>query len=147
MIGIDIVEVERIKNIYRRHGLTFLEKLLDRQEINELPTEQSRCFFRKLSCYIASKEAIYKACFDHDLGWKDIVICNIAETPLINIKKSDVTHKIKLAYTIGKELVISLALMIRPDEALVPVSLCHGASTLQPCPGGPSLVMSEKIDA
>ena len=86
MIGIDIVEVERIKNIYRRHGLSFLEKLLDRQEINELPTERSRCFFGKLSLYIASKEAIYKACFDHDLGWKDIVICNIAETPIIYIK-------------------------------------------------------------
>jgi phosphopantetheinyl transferase (holo-ACP synthase) len=146
MIGIDIVEVERIKNIYQKHGLPFLEKLLDRQEINELPTERSSCFFRKLSCYIASKEAIYKACFDQDLGWKDIIIRNIAETPIIYIKKSDVTHKIKLAYTIDKEVVISQALMIRPDEALVPVSLCHGASTPQPHPG-PPLVMSEKIDA
>jgi holo-[acyl-carrier protein] synthase len=146
MIGIDIVEVERIKNIYQRHGLSFLEKLLDRQEINELPTERSRCFFRKLSCYIAAKEAIYKAYADGDLGWKDIIIRNIAETPIIYIKKYDVTHKIKLAYTIDKEVVISQALMISPDEALVPVSLCHGASTLQPYPG-PPLVMSEKIDA
>ncbi len=131
MIGIDIVEVERIKTIYQRHGFAFLEKLLDQQEINELPTERSRCFFRKLSCYIASKEAIYKACSDPDLGWKDIVIRNIAETPLIYIKKSEVTHKIKLAYTMGKEVVISQALMIRTNEALVPVSLCHDASILQ----------------
>ena len=132
MIGIDIVEVERIKNIYQRHGFAFLEKLLDRQEINELPTERSRCFFRKLGLYIASKEAIYKACSDRDLGWKDIVIRNIDETPLIYIKKSEVTHKIKLAYTMGKEVVISQALMIHPDEALVPVSLWHGANFLQP---------------
>jgi holo-[acyl-carrier-protein] synthase len=62
MIGIDIVEVERIKNVYQRHGLSFLEKLLDQQEITELPGERSRSFFIKLSCYIASKEAIYKAC-------------------------------------------------------------------------------------
>jgi holo-[acyl-carrier-protein] synthase len=134
MIGIDIVEAERIKNLYQRHGLSFLEKLLDKQEINELPAERSRCFFRKLSCYIASKEAIYKAYADGDLGWKDIIIRNIAETPLIYIKKSDVTHKIKLAYTIGKEVVISQALMILPQEALVPVSLCHGASPLQTHP-------------
>jgi holo-[acyl-carrier-protein] synthase len=146
MIGIDIVEVERIKNIYQRHGLPFLEKLLDRQEINELPTERSRCFFRKLSCYIASKEAIYKACSNQDLGWKDIIIRNIAETPIIYIKKSDETHKIKLAYAISKEVVISQALMIRPDAALVPVSLCHGASFLQPHPT-PALAIIEEINA
>lgn len=146
MIGIDIVEVERIKNIYQRHGFAFLEKLLDQQEINELPTERSRCFFRKLSCYIASKEAIYKACSDRDLGWKDIVIRNIDETPLIYIKKSEVTHKIKLAYTMGKEVVISQALMIRPNEALVPVSLWHGASFLQPHPT-PALAIIEEINA
>jgi holo-[acyl-carrier-protein] synthase len=118
MIGIDIVEVERIKKIYQRHGLSFLERLLDQQEIDELPAERNRCFFRKLSLYIASKEAIYKACPDQNLGWKDIVIRNIAEVPLIYIKKFDATHKIKLAYTIGKEVVISQALMIRPRAAV-----------------------------
>ncbi len=146
MIGIDIVEVERIKNIYQKHGLSFLEKLLNPQEIDELPAGRGRYFFRRLSLYIASKEAIYKACPDQDLGWKDIVIRNIDETPLIYIKKSDITHKIKLAYAISKEIVISQALIIRPDEALVPASLCHGASTPQPYPR-PPLVMSEKIDA
>jgi len=112
MIGIDIVEVERIKNIYQRHGFAFLEKLLDQQEINELPTERSRYFFRKLSCYIASKEAIYKACSEQDLGWKDIVIRNIAETPFIYIKESDMTKKIKLALAISRNIVISQALII-----------------------------------
>jgi holo-[acyl-carrier-protein] synthase len=112
MIGIDIVEVGRIKNIYQRHGLSFLEKLLDQQEINELPTDRNRCFFRRLSCYIASKEAIYKACSEQDLGWKDIVIRNIAETPFIYIKESDMTKKIKLALAISRDIVISQALII-----------------------------------
>lgn len=112
MIGIDIVEVERVKGIYQRHGLSFLEKILDEQEINELPAERDGYFFRKLSCYIASKEAIYKACSDQDLGWKDITICNIAGTPFICIKKSDVTKKIKLALAISREIVISQALLI-----------------------------------
>ena len=73
MIGIDIVEVERIGNIYQKHGPLFLEKLLDEQEISELPAERNRYFLRRLSCYIASKEAIYKAYNNADLGWKDIV--------------------------------------------------------------------------
>ena len=88
MIGIDIVEVKRIKNIYQRHGIICLEKILDEQEIHELPAEQNRYFFRRLSCYIASKEAIYKAYADADLGWKDIVIRNIMATPIIYIKKA-----------------------------------------------------------
>jgi holo-[acyl-carrier-protein] synthase len=112
MIGIDIVEVGRIKDIYQRHGSLFLEKLLDEQEINELPAEHSRYFFRKLSCYIASKEAIYKACADGDLGWKDIIIRNITNKPEIYIKKSDVTTKVKLSYTISRDMVISQAMII-----------------------------------
>jgi holo-[acyl-carrier-protein] synthase len=111
MIGIDIVEIARIKNIYQRHGLSFLKKLLDQQEINELPTERSSFFFRKLSCYVASKEAIYKAYADEDLGWKDIIIRNITETPFIYIKEADVTKKIKLALAINKDIVISQALI------------------------------------
>jgi holo-[acyl-carrier-protein] synthase len=146
MIGIDIVEVERIKNIYQRHGLSFLEKLLDQQEINELPVERSRSFFRKLSCYIASKEAIYKACADEDLGWKDIIIRNIAETPLIYIKKTDVTNKIKLAFALSKEIVISQVLMICPEETHVPIPLRHGASSMQQH-SGPAFAMIEEIDA
>jgi holo-[acyl-carrier-protein] synthase len=125
MIGIDIVEVERIKKIYQRHGSALLEKLLDRQEIDELPAERSRFFFKRLSCYIASKEAIYKAYADGDLGWKDIVIRNIGGLPLIYIKKTDVTQNIKLAYTINKEIVISQAMMIRPLEAVPESCLRH----------------------
>jgi holo-[acyl-carrier-protein] synthase len=111
MIGIDIVEVERIANIYQRHGSLFLEKLLDEQEISELPAERNKYFLRRLSCYIASKEAIYKAYADADLGWKDIVICNIMETPIIYIKKDDVTKRIKLALAVSRDIVISQAVI------------------------------------
>jgi holo-[acyl-carrier protein] synthase len=112
MVGIDIVEVERIRNIYQRHGSMFLEKLLDEQEIHELPSERNRYFLRRLSCYIASKEAIYKAYADSDLGWKDIVIRNITETPIIYIKRSDMTKKIKLALAVNKDMVVSQAMIV-----------------------------------
>jgi holo-[acyl-carrier-protein] synthase len=111
MIGIDIVEVERIGNIYQRHGSLFLEKLLDGQEISELPAERNRYFLRRLSCYIASKEAIFKAYNNTDLGWKDIVIHNISRSPTIYIKKSDMTGKIKLALAISRDIVISQAVI------------------------------------
>jgi holo-[acyl-carrier-protein] synthase len=112
MIGIDIVEVGRIKGMYQRHGPLLLEKLLDEQEISELPAERNRYFLRRLSCYIASKEAIYKAYDNTDLGWKDIVIRNITETPVIYIKESDMTGKIKLALAVSRDIVISQAVII-----------------------------------
>ena len=112
MIGIDIVEVRRIKNIYQKHGSLFVKKLLDEQEIHELPAERNRYFFRRLSCYIASKEAIYKAYADGGLGWKDIVILNITEKPVIYIKECDVTKHIKLAFAINRDIVVSQAVII-----------------------------------
>lgn len=112
MIGIDIVEVARIGTIYQRHGSLLVERVLDEQEIHELPAERNRLFLRRLSCYIASKEAIYKAYADADLGWKDIVIRNITGTPIIYIKKSDVTKKIKLALAVSRDIVISQAVIV-----------------------------------
>jgi holo-[acyl-carrier-protein] synthase len=112
MIGIDIVEVNRIKNMFQRYESLFLEKILNEQEIHELPANRNRYFFRRLSCYIASKEAIYKAYVDGDLRWKDIVIRNITKTPVIYIKKSDETKKIKLALAVSRDMVISQAIII-----------------------------------
>ena len=112
MIGIDIVEINRIKDMFQQYGSLFLEKILNEQEIHELPAGRNSYFFRRLSCYIASKEAIYKAYADADLGWKDIVIRNITETPAIYIKKADVTKKIKLALAVNRDMVVSQAMII-----------------------------------
>lgn len=112
MIGVDIVDVEQIRNIYQKHGLLFLQKILDDQEINDLPIEKSRYFFQKLSFYIASKEAIFKACPEEDFDWKDISIRNISKTPLIHIKKSAFNKKIELAFDINSDIVLSQALII-----------------------------------
>jgi holo-[acyl-carrier protein] synthase len=112
MIGIDIVDVGRIEALYQRHGTLFVEKILAEDEIKELPAKQTRNFFKKLSCYIAAKEAIYKASADGDLGWKDIIIRNITGVPVIYIKKSDVTQNVKLTCAVDRDMVISHALII-----------------------------------
>jgi holo-[acyl-carrier-protein] synthase len=111
MIGIDIVDVGRIEALYQRHGSVFLEKILNEDEIKELPAERARNFFKKLCCYIAAKEAIYKANANGDLGWKDIIIHNISGVPVIYIKKSDVSQNVKLTCAINKDMVISYAWM------------------------------------
>jgi holo-[acyl-carrier-protein] synthase len=111
MIGIDIVDVGRIEAMYQRLGSLFIEKILNEDEIKELPVERTRNFFKKLSCYIAAKEAIYKASVDGDLGWKDIIIRNILGVPKVYVKKADMTQNVKLTCAINKDMVISYALM------------------------------------
>ena len=111
MIGIDIVEIERVKSIYQKHGLLFLEKILDAEEIKELSAKKNGYFFRNLSCYIASKEAIFKACSKDELDWKEISIRNISKTPLIYIKRPSFKKKIKLGFAVSRALVLSQALI------------------------------------
>ncbi len=111
MIGIDIVDIEQIRNIYRKHGLLFLQKILDEREISDLPVEKNRCFFQKLSCYIASKEAIFKACPEKNLDWREISIQNITGKPLIRIKKKGFKKEIEVALAINRDFVLSQALI------------------------------------
>lgn len=113
MIGIDIVEIERIEHIYRKHGELFIEKILSDKERQDLPDKQNWYFFRSLSCYIASKEAIFKAFSVKDLDWRDISISNLSKNPTIHVKNVDYTGKIVLTCSSGKGMVISQAVLNR----------------------------------
>jgi len=112
MIGIDIVDIERVKKIYKRHGHLFLEKILDDKEIKDLLTERKQDFFKNLSCYIASKEAVFKACSQNDLDWKDIHILNIKTRPKVHINRSNFRKKLNLSFSINKDMVLSQALIV-----------------------------------
>lgn len=112
MLGIDIVDIERIKKIYHRHGQLFLEKILDDKEIKDLLLKEDCHFFKTLSCYIASKEAIFKACSEENFDWKDISIRNITKAPSIYIKRPDFKKKIRLTLAVEKEIVLSQALIV-----------------------------------
>ncbi len=56
--GIDIVEVERIKELYERYGEKFLRRFLREDEL--IPAEGDR-FFQFLAGRWAAKEAFWKA--------------------------------------------------------------------------------------
>lgn len=113
MIGIDIVDIERVKNIYRKHGELFLEKILTADEINDLFAGRKSDFFKTLCCYIACKEAIFKACSEENLEWKEIVIRNIKSKPSICIKRP-IKREIKLSWSINRDVVLSQALADLP---------------------------------
>lgn len=112
MIGIDLVEIARIKSIFQKHGLLFLKKILTSAEINSLPQKQNRHFFTRLTCYIASKEAIFKAYAQEGLDWQDIVIYNITNRPLVYIKKTPAQEKIQLTFAANKDVVLAHAVIV-----------------------------------
>jgi phosphopantethiene--protein transferase domain len=63
-IGIDSVEIERIKKIYLKEGNKFLERIYSNKEKEELlllKESNSSRLYTKLAGKYAVKEAVYKA--------------------------------------------------------------------------------------
>ena len=111
MIGIDIVDIKRIKKIYQKHGRLFLEKILNESEITELFTKQNQKFFQYLGCYIACKEAVFKACSQEELDWKEICLSRLSVNPQVQIKRPHFNKQLNLSFSINKDMVLSQALV------------------------------------
>lgn len=76
-IGIDIIEIERIKNSVDKYGDQFLNKVYTQNEINYCLTKSNK--YQHLAARFAAKEAVYKALstgWDKEIGWQNIEITN-----------------------------------------------------------------------
>ncbi len=73
-VGVDIVEVERIRKIIAQHGERFLHRIYTEQEIR-----QCRGKFIKLAGRFAAKEAISKALGTgmHGLSWRELEVVQL----------------------------------------------------------------------
>lgn len=69
--GVDIIEIERIREAIKRHGDRFLKKVYTGTELS-----QSRQHPASLAARFAAKEAVSKAlgCGIGPVGWRDIEI-------------------------------------------------------------------------
>ncbi|HJK87066.1 MAG TPA: holo-ACP synthase [Candidatus Megaira endosymbiont of Nemacystus decipiens] len=77
-VGSDIVNINRIKTIYNKFGISFLDKNFDSSEIEILNNLSSKHKVRYLAKRFAGKEAVAKA-FGLGIGklaFKDIIILN-----------------------------------------------------------------------
>jgi holo-[acyl-carrier protein] synthase len=76
-IGIDIIEIDRIKNSVDRYGDQFLNKIFTKNEIAYCLNKADK--YQHLAARFAAKEAIYKALasgWDKSIGWQNIEIKN-----------------------------------------------------------------------
>lgn len=76
-IGIDIIEIERIKESVDDYGEQFLKKVYTPGEIKYCLSKKNK--YQHLAARFAAKEAIYKAIssnWDSELSWQDMEIIN-----------------------------------------------------------------------
>ena len=76
-LGIDIIEIARIKKSIDRYGDKFLEKVFTEGEISYCNSKFNK--FQHFAARFAAKEAVYKALasgWKEGLRWKDIEIQN-----------------------------------------------------------------------
>lgn len=73
--GVDIIEVERVRNALDRHGDRFLEHVYSQEEQDAAPAGLGR--YAYYAARWAAKEAVSKALgtgIGEDCGWKDVVV-------------------------------------------------------------------------
>jgi len=76
-IGIDIIEIDRIKESVDNYGDQFLSKIYTEDELKYCLSKQNK--YQHLAARFAAKEAIYKAIssnWDSELSWQDMEIIN-----------------------------------------------------------------------
>lgn len=78
-IGIDIVEVDRIRSIVEKYEERFLHRIFTKTEIEYCKTQRNGFRFTSLAARFAAKEAFYKAVFPlirHSIPWHDCQVIN-----------------------------------------------------------------------
>lgn len=115
-IGCDIVEIARIKTLYKRSGPKFLKKILSAEEIKKLPSN-----FEKQVAYIANrfaaKEAFAKAMgtgIGEAFAFTDISVLNEESgKPYIKVTKAGVLKRnLEVHITLSDEKKYSMAFVL-----------------------------------
>lgn len=105
-IGIDIIEIERIKHSIDKFGDSFLNKIYTQKELDYCLSKFNK--YQHLAVRFAAKEAIYKAIasgWGKEATWKNIEITNEANgMPIVSFK-----GKLKDFISIDKDIKISLS--------------------------------------
>ena len=108
-IGVDIIEIERIKEAVKKHGPSFLTKVFTANEIKYCRNRKA-IRFPELAVRFAAKEAYAKAIgtgitgfgrSNHGLGWREIEVTNNAlGKPALKIKgKSSGKVQVSLSHS------------------------------------------------
>lgn len=105
-IGIDIIEIERIKESVDRFGDAFLNKIFTKTELDYSLSKKNK--YQHLAARFAAKEAIAKALYsvgDEGFEWKNVEIYNEPN----GLPKANLFGKLKELLAEGNELKITMS--------------------------------------
>jgi len=87
-IGVDIIEIDRIKGSIEKYGDSFLKKIYTQTELDYCLTKSNK--YQHLAARFAAKEAVYKALTtgtQEKAGWQNIEILNKPNgMPVVKLK-------------------------------------------------------------
>ncbi len=106
-IGVDIIEIERIKKSVDDFGERFLNKIFTQKEL-EYSLSKGENKYQHLAARFAAKEAVAKALstgWNQDFKWKDVEITNESS----GMPKAELFNKLKTFLGEEKELKITMS--------------------------------------
>ena len=123
-VGIDIIEIERIKKSIEKYSDRFLNKVFTSEEIKYCNSKFNK--YQHFAARFAAKEAVYKALtsgWKEGLRWKDIEIQNDASgMPSINSRgklqsflSGDTQLRISISHS--QNYVTSVAIIFKNSSA------------------------------
>jgi holo-[acyl-carrier protein] synthase len=117
-IGVDLVEIHRVKKIFQLYPDRFIKRLLNVQELTEF-NKSNKSRYHYLAGRFAAKEAALKALgtgLSKDFNFQDVWILNQEKTgkPLLNIsdKVIRITGNIKTWVSISHTDKVAIAMVI-----------------------------------
>ena len=116
--GVDIIEIERVKNSIEETGGKFCEKVYTKREIEYCESKKIRKY-QHYAARFSAKEAIFKAISldlknKYDIDWKDIEILNDESgRPYVNILKQDIEiNSIDISISHCKEYAVASVIAV-----------------------------------
>ncbi|MDD4179821.1 MAG: holo-ACP synthase [Candidatus Margulisbacteria bacterium] len=109
-IGIDIIEIDRIKAAVEKFGDNFLRRIYTEREISYCRKHQA-VKYPELAVRFAAKEAYAKALGTgidfSQIGWKDVEVVNNSHgKPLISFK-GDVSGKVQVSLSHSRDYAVA----------------------------------------
>lgn len=116
--GVDIIEIERVKNSIEETGGKFCEKVYTKREIEYCESKKIQKY-QHYAARFSAKEAIFKAISldlknKYDIEWKDIEILNDESgRPYVNILKQDIEiNSIDISISHCKEYAVASVIAV-----------------------------------
>lgn len=121
-IGIDIIEIDRIKESAENYGDRFLNKIYTQKELDYCLNKKYK--YQHLAARFAAKEAVYKALttgWNKEVSWQNIEISNEPNgMPIVTLKGNlkkflNKGINLKISMSHSRDYVACMAIIYKSD--------------------------------